>query len=93
MEQFGEYCIAILRLPASRRRTPSNCALQLEYLLNVTRQARKNAGLDGVNQTLRIAIGRNEIIPAASRDVFRVQLQNAVGERIPLVMIEKQPAV
>ena len=46
-----------------------------------------------MNQTLRFAVGGNEVIPAASGDVLRVQLQNPVGERIPLVMVKEQPAI
>ncbi len=62
-------------------------------LADVAGQSGENAGLDGVDQALRIAVGGNEVIPAASGDVLRIQLQNPVGERIPLVMVKKQPAI
>jgi hypothetical protein len=38
-------------------------------------------------------VSGNEVIPAASGDVLRIQFENPVSEKIPLVMVKEQPAI
>ena len=72
---------------------PSTWPVQLEYLRMSPGRPVQNAGLDGVNHAFGLAVGGNEVIPAAGGHLFRVQLQNAVSKRIPLMMVKEQPTI
>jgi hypothetical protein len=46
-----------------------------------------------VNQTFGVALRWNEIVPAASGDVLRIQFQNPIRQRISLMMVKEQPTI
>ena len=46
-----------------------------------------------MHQPFRLALRGNQVIPAASDDSAGAEVQNTIGQRISLVMVEEQPTV
>ena len=53
----------------------------------------EHARFDRVHQPFRFALRGDEVIPASRDEAPRTQLQNTIGERIPLVVVKEQPAI
>ena len=51
------------------------------------------SGFDLVNQFQRFALGRDEVKPTASHHQIRRKSEDTVGDRIPVVVIAKEPRV
>ena len=74
-------------------RRPSTNSCQPAYKVDRARKILERLRFDLVSQPARLAVGRNEVIPAPRHHRAGRELQHAVRQRIALVMIEEQPAV
>ncbi len=85
--------MAMRRQPASMFLMPSVCAAQLEYVWMCPGNPESTPDSIACTSAFRLALRGNEIIPASRHGAAGIQAQDAVGQRIALVVVEEQPAV
>ena len=50
-------------------------------------------GLDAVNEFLGLAVGGDEVIPAAGDEALGVETEDAAGDGVAVVMVIEEPAI